>query len=153
MQILVLIIALSMPLCAWAQDEEITETVTASSCSLFVKTQVRPVFITEQYGQVQVDATLCDKDGVPISDREINLTSTTGTLACLPSDSVLAPGDSLKGPCFVTSGNGTITMFLIHVPFNKPGRVTATCSYRGFTLKSMSSYVITRKTVKTVKKK
>jgi len=151
MKAVVIAIVLSLSASAWAQDEETAETaetVTASSCSLFVKTQVRPGPMTQPYGQVRVDATLCDKDGVPISDQEILLNATSGSLSCLPIDSVLPPGDSLAGPCFVTRGNGTITMFLTHVPFNKPGRVTATCSYRNFKLKSMGSYLITRKTKK-----
>jgi hypothetical protein len=133
---------------AFTQDEPAAETTVSTSCSLFVKTTVRPVPMEDRFGQVRVDATLCDKDGVPISDQEIRLSSSTGTFACLPPDTVLAEGDSLNGPCYSTRGNGTITMFLINVPFNRPGRVVAACSYRNFNLKSTSAYIITRKTIK-----
>jgi hypothetical protein len=141
-------IVLCAAACAFAQEEEAVETVIAASCSLFVKATVRGVPTTARFGQVRVEATLCDKDGVPISDQEIRLTSTGGTFACLPPDSVISELDSLAGPCFVTRGNGKITVFLINVPFNRPGRVTASCTYKNFKLKSLSSYSITRKIIK-----
>jgi hypothetical protein len=136
---------------AFAQDDDsiITTTTTSSSCSLFVKTTVRPVGMNERFGQVRVDATLCERNGAPIADQEIRLISTNGVVTCLPPDSTIPPGnDSLKGPCFVTNANGTITMFIFNVPFNTPGRVDATCSYHDFNLKSSGTYIIKRRTVK-----
>jgi hypothetical protein len=144
---------------AWAQDDEAetaTETTIATSCSLFVKTTVRPVPMDARFGQVKVEATVCDKDGVPISDQEVRLSSTSGTFSCLPADSIIPEGiDSAAGPCFVTKGNGTMTMFLINVPFNTPGRVNASCTCRNFNLQSSGTYLISKKTSnkKTNKKK
>jgi hypothetical protein len=132
-----------------AQEEtDSAEIASISSCSLSVKTTVRQAGGKENFGQIRVDVTLCDRDGVPVSDQEIKLSSTAGSFSCLPPDSVLPPGDSIREPCFFTQSNGKMTMFLINVPFNITGRVTAACSYKKFNLKSSGTFIIKRKTFK-----
>jgi hypothetical protein len=66
---------------SWAQEED--ERVYVSSCSLFVKITPYTPDSGDVSGKAMIEATLCDKSGIPIPDQEIKLTATCGTLSCL----------------------------------------------------------------------
>jgi len=131
----------------WSQTEH--EDTIATSCSLFIKTTVLTPDSFDRTGIAKVEATLTDKTGTPISGQTINLTSTSGNFTCIPpvSSNESVP-DSTQGACLVTGPAGTMKAYLVNIPFNKRGKVKATCTYGNFQLKAGGSYIITRKTVR-----
>ena len=131
----------------WAQDED--ERVYVASCSLYVKTTPYTPDPENVSGSAMVEATLCDKSGIPIPDQEIIMTATCGTLYC-PSSFSYASTDSSAHDrsCFVTGRDGKIQVFLSDIPFNKPGRVKASCAYGDIKVHASSSFSITRKIIK-----
>jgi hypothetical protein len=48
----------------------------------------------------------------------------------------------------VTGPAGTMKAYLVNIPFNKRGKVKATCTYGNFQLKAGGSYIITRKKIR-----
>jgi hypothetical protein len=132
---------------AWCQTEH--EDTMSTSCSLFIKTTVFTPDSFNNTGIAKVEATLTDKTGTPISGQTINLTSTSGNFTCIPpiSSNESVP-DSTQGACLVTGPAGTMKAYLVNIPFNKRGKVKATCTYGNFQLKAGGSYIITRKKIR-----
>lgn len=124
-----------------AQEEE--ETVVATSCSLSVKTTVYKADPGDVVGKASIEATLCDKAGTPIPDQTINVTATSGSFTCIPPDGISGINTSDRS-CFVTGPDGKVLVYLIDIPFNKPGRIKATCNYGDFTLNAAGRYSISR---------
>lgn len=132
---------------AWAQEED--ERVYVSSCSLFVKITPYTPDSGDVSGKAMIETTLSDKSGIPIPDQEIKLTATCGTLSCLSPDTIGMSGTALSGPsCLVTDKDGKTQVFLIDIPFNRPGRVKAACSYGSFKVHASCGFSITRKIIK-----
>ncbi|MGA2508109.1 MAG: hypothetical protein ABSF80_11615 [Chitinispirillaceae bacterium] len=132
---------------SWAQEED--ERVYVSSCSLFVKITPYTPDSGDVSGKAMIEATLSDKSGIPIPDQEIKLTATCGTLSCLSLDNIGMSGAVSSGrSCFVTDKDGKIQVFLIDIPFNRPGRVKAACIYGNFKVHASCSFSITRKIIK-----
>jgi hypothetical protein len=131
----------------WAQDDD--ERVYAVSCSLYVKTNPYTPDPGDVSGRAMVEATLCDKSGIPIPGEEIKITTTCGTLSC-PSAFSHAPKDSVSQDrsCYITDRDGKIQVFLYDISFNKPGRVKASCVYSEIKVQASSSFLITRKVIK-----
>jgi hypothetical protein len=142
MKILVPLILLFLFVQSRAQEED--ETVYATSCSLSVKTTVYKADPGDVVGRASIEATLCDKSGTPIPGQTIVITATSGTFTCIPPDG--ASGiNTADHSCFVTGADGKILVYLVDIPFNKPGRLKATCHYGDFNVKAASSYSITHK--------
>ena len=144
-----LILAILVLLCVrtWAQDDD--ERVYVASCSLYVKTTPYTPDPGDASGKAMVEATLCDKSGIPIPDQEIKMTATCGTLSCLSMDTYAPAGSASPGrSCFITGRDGKIQVFLSDIPFNRPGRVKASCAYGDFRVHASSSFSITRKIIK-----
>jgi hypothetical protein len=116
-----------------------------TSCSLFVKATVSPSDSTDRFGKAVIEATLCDKQGVPIPDQEIRLTSSCGKFFCPPPDSALSPDYS---SCYITGQDGRIKVELTAIPFNTAGRVVATCTYGTIKVKASSTFSIKRNMLK-----
>jgi hypothetical protein len=131
----------------WAQDED--ERVYVTSCSLFVKATVYTPDSSDVAGKAMIEAALSDKNGIPIPGRKITLTATCGTLTCLQSNMAndSAPRTQ-EGPCFTTGNDGKILVFLVDIPFNKPGRVKAGCTFGDFKVNASSKFSIMRKITK-----
>lgn len=132
---------------ARAQEEQTEETVYATSCSLSVKTTVYQADPGDVVGKASIQATLCDKSGTPIPDQTISMTATSGTFTCIPPDGVSGINTADRS-CFVTGPDGKIQVYLVDIPFNKPGRIKAACTYGDFNVHAASSYSITRKLTK-----
>jgi hypothetical protein len=132
---------------AWAQDED--ERVYAVSCSLYVLTMPYTPDSGDVSGKAIVYATLCDKSGIPIPGQQIKMTTTCGTLSCPPMGIYESAGSaSSENACFITGSNGKIEVFLSDIPFNKPGRVKASCTYSDIKVHASSNFSITRKIIK-----
>ena len=133
--------------CAWAQDEDEREYV--SSCSLAVKVTVYSPESNDLSGKAMVEAMLCDKGKIPIPGRKITMTATCGTLTCLQSNMANDSGPrSFEGSCFTTGNDGKVLVFLVDIPFNKPGRVKAACTVGDFNITASSKFSIMRKITK-----
>jgi hypothetical protein len=108
-------------------------------------------------GKVKIVAFLCDKEGVPIPDIEIHVSANCGTFSCKPPPNEIDTdnGPSEAGFCYNTAADGRIRVYLINIPFNKPGKVLATCTVGSFIPKASSTFIIKRAVIKgkTVKKK
>jgi|WetSurMetagenome_2_1015567.scaffolds.fasta_scaffold169278_3 hypothetical protein len=131
----------------WAQDED--ERVFAVSCSLYVVTMPYTPDSGDVSGKAIVYATLCDKSGIPIPGQKIKMTATCGTLSC-PSMGIYesAVSTSPENACFITGSNGKIEVFLSGIPFNRPGRIKASCTYSDIKVSASSSFSITKKIIK-----
>jgi hypothetical protein len=133
---------------AWAQDDG--SEVMAASCSLSVKTTVLRADSFDGTGKVKIVAFLCDKDGAPIPDIEIHVSANCGTFSCKPPPNEIDTdsGSSEAGFCYTTGNDGTIRVYLINIPFNKPGKVMATCTTGSFVPKASSTFIIKRAVIK-----
>jgi hypothetical protein len=131
----------------WAQEDD--ERVYVVSCSLYVKTNPYMPDPADVSGMAMVEATLCDRSGIPIPGEEIHMTATCGTLTC-PSVYSYAPKDSASRDrtCYTTDRNGRIQVFLHNIPFNTKGRVKASCEYGDIKVQASSTFSVTRKTIK-----
>ena len=131
-----------------AQEQDQTEeTLVATSCSLSVKTNVYKADPGDVVGKASIEATLCDKSGTPIPDQTIAITATSGTFTCIPPEGVSGINTADRS-CFVTGPDGKILVYLVDIPFNKPGRIKAACTYGEFNVHASSSYSITRNVIK-----
>jgi hypothetical protein len=131
---------------AWAQDEE--ERVYVSSCSLFVKATVYTPDSSDIAGKAMVEATLCDKNGIPIPGQKIAMTATCGILTCLQTETGSWADSSRQSPehsCFVTGHDGKVLVFLVDIPFNRPGKVKTSCTYGDFKVQASAGFSVTRK--------
>jgi hypothetical protein len=149
MKYFIFIFALTVISCAWAQDEEGTE-VLAASCSLSVKTTVLPSDSFDGTGKVKIQAFLSDKEGAPIPDVEIHVSANCGTFSCKPPANEVDTdnGPQEAGFCYNTGKDGSIRVYLMNIPFNKPGKVIATCSVGAFVPKASSTFIIKRAVIK-----
>jgi hypothetical protein len=122
--------------CVWAQEGD-EETYTVASCSLAVKTTVYPALPDDRAGRVMVEGILCDKAGNPIPNQEIQMVATSGTFSCIPPESFASPDEtSSERSCFITGSDGKIRVYLTSIPFNKQGRLKATCTYKECSVKA-----------------
>jgi hypothetical protein len=152
------LIVFFMTITVFAQDEpqEEQEIVTETSCSLSIKTNVYPVDSTDKFGKVAIEALLTDNKGNPLPDQKIQMTVTNGTLSCMPpvsfNDAEVPTGTE---GCLTTQEDGTIKIYLVHIPFNRPGKVKAFCVYGNFKVSALGAYSITKwtKSSKSSKKK
>lgn len=143
---LILLVTLLLVASAWAQDDG--EGREAASCSLFVKAAVLPADSLDRYGSAKVEATLCDKQGIPIPDQEIRLTATRGIFFCPPDTT----GSAEYTSCYISDRYGRISVMLTNIPFNTQGRVLGSCTYKGLTVKASSTFSIKRNIIKNKKK-
>jgi hypothetical protein len=128
----------------WAQDEE--ERIFVASCSLSVKTTLYTPDPGDVFGKAMIEATLCDRNGIPIPDQEIKMTSTCGKLSCLSLDNIGTV--SSKYSCFISGPDGKIQVYLLDIPFNKTGFIKASCTYGEMKVHASSNFLITRKIIK-----
>jgi hypothetical protein len=147
--ILVISLFLSFFAQSWAQEDDGTE-VAAASCSLSVKTTVLRSDSTDGTGKVRIDALLSDKDGAPIPDVEIHVSANCGTFSCKPPANEIDTdnGPQEAGFCYNTGKDGSIRVYLINIPFNKPGKVMVTCNVGTFVPKASSTFIIKRAVIK-----
>jgi hypothetical protein len=149
MKPLVLVFGIFLAAGVWAQGEDGAETV-AASCSLSVKTSVLPSDSFDGTGKVKIDAFLFDKDGAPIPDVEIHVSANCGTFSCKPPANEIDSDTSSQeaGFCYNTKKDGSIRVYLMNIPFNRPGKVLATCSVGSFVPKASSTFIIKRAVIK-----
>jgi hypothetical protein len=149
MRKMILTCALLLPVLVWAQEDDGTE-VSAASCSLSVKTTVLPSDSFDGTGKVKIQAFLSDKDGAPIPDVEIHVSANCGTFSCKPPANEIDTdtGAQDAGFCYNTRKDGSIRVYLINIPFNKPGKVMATCAVGSFAPKASSTFIIRRAVIK-----
>jgi len=144
---LMAVVCMAMTSWLWAQDED--ERVYAVSCSLYVLTMPYTPDSGDVSGKAIVEATLCDRSGIPIPGQEIKMTTTCGTLSC-PSRGIYetAGKASPENACFITGQDGKIQVFLSDIPFNNPGKVKASCTYSNIKVHASSRFSIIRKIIK-----
>jgi hypothetical protein len=134
---------------ARAQEDEVAE-VAAASCSLSVKTTVLPSDSTDGTGKVKIEAFLFDNNGAPIPAVEIRVSANCGTFSCKPPANEIDAdtGSSEAGFCYNTKNDGSIRVYLINIPFNKPGKIIATCSVGNFAPRASSTFIIRRSVIR-----
>jgi hypothetical protein len=141
MKKLLLIFVLFAAPCAWAQGGE--------AISLYIKTSVYPCDSQDQVGHGKVEATLRYKNGAPIPNQVVLLTTTCGNLSCkLPDIENEVDSGSTDITCYTTGKDGRILVYLVNIPFNAEGRVAATCHYKDLTVQASSTYWVKRYLVK-----
>ncbi len=119
------------------------------TCSLFVRAKALAPDFDEIFGRALITATLSTTDGVPIANKEIHMTVTSGTLSCLPPDSFSAAElSSADRYCFVTDEEGKMEVYVDRVPINKPGIVKASFPFGDGVVRASCSYAITKRVVK-----
>jgi hypothetical protein len=138
--VLLLLVSLS-----WAQEEE--EIITETSCSLSIKTIVLPVDSQDNTGKVEIEALLTDNKGQPLEGQDIRMTATNGTLTCMPPTS-FSHAEIPTGTegCLKTQEDGTVRIYLVNIPFNRPGQVKAFCTYGDFKVSAIGAYSIKKHT-------
>ncbi len=116
-----------------------------TSVSLAVKTSLYPSDTLDRYGHGIVRATFRYESGRPISGTQISLSSTCGELSCVLPD-IEGGQDSVSSDqsCFTTGNDGSIRVYLIRIPFNSSGEVTASCAYGDYTVTARCSFWIKR---------
>jgi hypothetical protein len=159
MKHLLFAIALIAASYAWAQDEDGNEGTTtisegtevvAASCSLSIKTTVLPSDSFDGTGKVRIVALLLSKTGTPIPDVEIHVSANCGTFSCKPPANEIDTDNEpdQAGFCYNTKKDGSIRVYLVNIPFNKPGKVLATCQVGTFFPRAISTFVIRRAIIK-----
>jgi hypothetical protein len=120
-----------------------------STCSLSVRAKVLAPDFGESFGRARITATLSTVDGVPIANKEIQMTVTSGVFSCLPPDS-FSSGDlsSADRFCFMTDLEGKMEVYVDRIPINKPGIVKASVPFGDQLVKATCSFAITKRTVK-----
>lgn len=125
------------------------ETEFAYSCSLSLKTTVFPPDTSEKTGRGYVEALLCDKNGIPIPNKEIRIVTSCGQLSCQ------APGwyDDISSistdrSCYMTGADGKIQVYLANVPFNTQGFIKATSACDEITVNATGHFKISRTSVR-----
>jgi hypothetical protein len=130
-----------------AQYEE--ETEYAVSCSLSMKITVFQPDTADNSGRGYVEVFLCDKNGVPVPNKEVKMVASCGRLSCQ------APGwyDDINSissdkTCFITGANGRVQVYLADVPFNTQGRVKATSFCNEINVSGTGTFMISRTSIK-----
>jgi hypothetical protein len=119
------------------------------TCSLSVRAKVLPPDFGETFGRARITATLSTIDGVPIANKEIHMTVTSGVFSCLPPDSFSSVDlNSADRYCFVTDLEGKMEVYVDHIPINKPGIVKASFPFGDGIIKASCSFAITKRIVK-----
>jgi len=133
---------------SWGQESGLDNDA-FSSCSLFIKAKVFAPDFDETEGRALITATLTTTGGLPIPNREINMTVTSGMFSCLPPDSFSsAELSSADRSCFITDVDGKMQVYVAHVPINKPGLVKASCPFGSGMVKTSCTFAITKRLVK-----
>jgi len=81
---------------------------------------------SDKFGKATIEALLTDNKGNPLPDQQIQVTSTNGTFTCMPPLSLAdAEVSSSTEGCLKTQEDGTVKIYLVNIPFNRPGKVKA----------------------------
>jgi hypothetical protein len=125
-----------------------------SSCAIHVKSAVYPSDAMDHYGKARVYVTLCSREGAPIPDQEIEFTASCGAFSCKPLDiEDTSAVDSSLSSCDMTDKDGKVMVYLVNIPFNNQGSVTASCDYGSLSVKASCAFLISRYEVKNKRKK
>lgn len=119
------------------------------TCSLSVRAKVIAPDFGEMCGSALITATLSTTDGIPIANKEIHMTVTTGMLSCLPPDSFGAADlSSADRYCFITDLEGKMEVYVARIPINKPGMVKASVPFGDGLVNASCPYAITKRIVR-----
>ena len=84
----------------------------------------------DRYGHGKVEAFLRYKEGAPIPNQTIQLESWCGNFSCkLPDIENEVDSSSGDESCFTTGKDGKILVYIINIPFNSQGIITAACTF------------------------
>jgi hypothetical protein len=148
MYIKVFAIALLMLGIAWSRSDSL-DLWDFSTCSLSVRAKVLAPDFGETYGRALITATLSTIDGVPIANKEIHMTVTSGVFSCLPPDSFGSEDlSSADRYCFVTDEEGKMEVYVDRIPINRPGVVRASFPFGDGVVRASCSFAITKRIVK-----
>jgi hypothetical protein len=119
------------------------------SCQVHIKSAVYPSDPFDKAGKARVYVTVTTKEGAPIPDQEVFFSATCGTFSCKPLDSEDTTSiDSTLIGCDRTDKNGKAMVYIVNIPFNNQGGVTAECYYNSLYVKATCTFLITRYAVK-----
>jgi|GEM_PF-1163105 hypothetical protein len=125
---------------AWPQNGN-----AGMALSLYVKTSVYPSDSADRFGHGKVEATFRFKDGAPLPNQEIQLSTTNGVFSCnLPDIENEVDSATFDESCCTTGKDGRILVYLTNIPFNSQGMVTASCTYGDVSVKATSTFWIKR---------
>jgi hypothetical protein len=133
---------------SWCQSDAV-DLDEFSTCSLTVRAKVLAPDFGETLGSALITATLSTTDGIPIANKEIHMTVTSGMFSCLPPDSFTAADlNSADRFCFVTDVEGKMEVYVARIPINKPGIVRASFPFGDGVVKASAPFAITKRIVK-----
>jgi len=133
---------------SWCQSDRLDPDV-YTTCSLSVRAKVFAPDFGESFGRALITATLCTTDGVPIPNKEINMTVSSGMFSCLPPDSFSAAElSSADHSCFITDVEGKMEVYVARIPINKPGLVKASFPFGDGVVKACCTFAITKRIAK-----
>lgn len=115
------------------------------TCVMHLKSSVFPSDTFEQYGKARLYVTLTTQDGTPIPQQQIIFSANCGVLTCQVRDiGDTTAIDSTLFNCDYTDKNGKVMVYLVNIPFNNQGRVTASCDYGTLSVSASCTFLITR---------
>ena len=118
-------------------------------CSLSVRAKALAPDFGETVGSALITAMLSTIDGVPIPNKEIDMTVTSGMFSCLPPDSFSAADlSSADRLCFVTDMEGKMEVYVARIPINKAGIVKASFPFGDGVIKASCPFAITKRVIK-----
>jgi hypothetical protein len=133
---------------SWCQDDGL-DSDEFLTCSLSVRAKALAPDFGETVGAALITATLSTIDGVPISNKEIHMTVTSGMFSCLPPDSFSAADlCSADRYCFVTDEEGKMEVYVARIPINKPGIVKAFFPFGDGVVRASCPFAITKRVKK-----
>lgn len=106
------------------------------SCVISMDMKMSPVYPDDKSGRAFVVVTLKDKNGNPLSGKQVEFSASWGTFQCLlPEDIMTGSGGSVDDrSCFTTDVNGKAKVNLINIQLNSPVKVKATCDCGGYSV-------------------
>jgi hypothetical protein len=133
---------------SWCQTDSLDPDL-FPSCSLSVRAKLFAPDFGETVGRALITATLSTTDGVPIANKEIHMTVSSGMFSCLPPDSFSSADlSSADRYCFVTDEEGKMEVYVAGIPINKPGLVKASFPFGGGVVRASCNFAITKRIAK-----
>ncbi|HEX3018940.1 MAG TPA: hypothetical protein VHP36_01500 [Chitinispirillaceae bacterium] len=131
------------------------EEASSSSCKLSMKLVMTTPEADAATGRAIVEVKLINSLGNPLSDYEIQLSSTRGTFLCqLPEQKSENAGDNpeIDRSCFLTGQDGKIKVNLVNLPLNGGAvQVKATCDCGGYQVYASGNINYNKKIIKKTK--
>ncbi len=123
----------------------LSEESIVESCSLSIKIIPIKPQPSDPAAMAEITVTVLNRDGIPVSGNQINVTADAGTLNC---SALTGESGSDDKSCFSTNQDGKAIINLINLPFNKNIKVKASTQCGDYVLTASGSAIISKKVIK-----